>query len=80
MLIEIAFDILLDTGENVSVKALSKNEFERRKNFSFLRNIISEGIKIVWGGSRHLLREQKGGLMRGDKTCGENQCICKKIR
>jgi len=47
MLIEIAFDILLDTGENVFVKALSKNEFERRKNFSFLRNIISGDIKIV---------------------------------
>ena len=47
MLIETAFDILLNTGENISVKALSKDEFERRKNFSFLRNIISEGIKIA---------------------------------
>ena len=47
MLIEIAFDILLNTGENISVKALSKDEFERRKNFSFLRNVISEGIKIA---------------------------------
>lgn len=47
MLIEIAFDILLDTGENISVKALSKDEFERRKNFSFLRSVISEGIRIA---------------------------------
>jgi len=47
MLIEIAFDILLDTGENISVKALSKDEFERHKNFSFLRSVISEGIKIA---------------------------------
>jgi len=47
MLIEIAFDILLDTGENISVKALSKDEFERHKNFSFLKSVISEGIKIA---------------------------------
>jgi len=47
MLIEIAFDILLDTGENISVKTLSKDEFERRKNFSFLRSVISEGIRIA---------------------------------
>ena len=47
MLIEIAFDILLNTRENISVKALSKDEFERRKNFSFLRGVISEGIKIA---------------------------------
>ncbi|MDF2958233.1 MAG: putative nucleotidyltransferase [Candidatus Alkanophagales archaeon MCA70_species_1] len=47
MLIEIAFDILLDTGENISVKALSKDEFERYKNFSFLKSVILEGIKIA---------------------------------
>jgi len=46
-LIGIAFDILLETGENISVKALSKDEFERGKNFSFLRNVILEGVKVV---------------------------------
>lgn len=43
----IAFDILLETGENISVKTLSKDDFERRKNFSFLRNLISEGVKLA---------------------------------
>ena len=43
-LIGVAFDILLETGKNISVKVLSKNEFEDRRNFSFLRNIISEGV------------------------------------
>lgn len=47
VLIGIAFDILLETGENISVKALSKDEFERHKNFSFLKNVISEGVKVV---------------------------------
>ena len=46
-LIGIAFDIQLQTEENISVKALSKNEFEGRRNFSFLRNVISEGVKVV---------------------------------
>ena len=46
-LIGIAFDILLETEENISVKALSKDEFERHKNFSFLKNVISEGVKVV---------------------------------
>ena len=46
-LVGIAFDILRETRENISVKALSRDDFERRKNFSFLRNIISEGVKLV---------------------------------
>jgi len=46
-LIGIAFDILLETEENISVKALSKEDFERHKNFSFLRNVVSEGVKVV---------------------------------
>jgi len=46
-LIGIAFDILLETEKNISVKALSKEEFERRKFFSFLRNVILEGVKVV---------------------------------
>jgi len=46
-LIGVAFDILLETGKDISVKVLSKNEFEDRRNFSFLRNIISEGVKLA---------------------------------
>jgi len=46
-LVGLAFDVLLETRENISVKALSKEEFERHKKFSFLRNVISEGVKVV---------------------------------
>ena len=46
-LISIAFDILLVTGEDISVKVLSKNDFEARKSFSFLSNVLSEGVKIA---------------------------------
>ena len=46
-LIGIAFDILMQTEENISVKVLSKTDFDRNKNFSFLRNVISEGVKVV---------------------------------
>ena len=46
-LIGIAFDILLQTGENISVKAISKDDFERYKNFSFLSSVISEGVKVA---------------------------------
>ena len=47
VLIGIAFDILLETGNDISVKVLSKNEFEGRGNFSFLRNIVLEGVKLA---------------------------------
>jgi len=46
-LIGLAFDILLDTGENISVEVLSSKDFETRKSFSFLHNVLSEGVKIV---------------------------------
>jgi len=46
-LIGLAFDILLETKEHISVKVLSKDDFEGHKNFSFLRNVISEGIKVA---------------------------------
>jgi hypothetical protein len=38
---------LLETGEDISVKVLSQKDFEARKGFSFLRNVISEGVKIA---------------------------------
>jgi predicted nucleotidyltransferase len=46
-LIGIAFDILLQTEENIYVKVISKTDFDRNKNFSFLRNVILEGVKVV---------------------------------
>jgi len=38
-LIGVAFDILLETGSDISVKVLSKNEFEDRRDFSFRKSI-----------------------------------------
>jgi predicted nucleotidyltransferase len=46
-LISLAFDILLEMGEDISVKVLSSEDFEARKSFSFLHNVLSEGVKIV---------------------------------
>ena len=46
-LVGIAFDILLETGEDISVKALAKADFERGKNFSFLRHVVSEGVQVA---------------------------------
>ena len=46
-LIGLAFDILLETGDDISVKALSKADFERGKNYSFLRHVVSEGVQVA---------------------------------
>ena len=46
-LIGMAFDILLETGQDISVKVLSKDDFETYKSFSFLSNVLSEGVKIA---------------------------------
>ena len=46
-LIGIAFDILLETGSDLSVKVISSQDFQARKSFSFLRNVLAEGIKVA---------------------------------
>ena len=46
-LIGLAFDILLETGGNISVKVLSDQDFHARKSFSFLKNVLAEGVKVA---------------------------------
>lgn len=46
-LIGIAFDILLETGLDLSVKVISSSDFQARKSFSFLRNVLAEGVKVA---------------------------------
>jgi uncharacterized protein len=46
-LISLAFDILLETGGDLSVKVLSIQDFQARKSFSFLRNVLTEGEKVA---------------------------------
>jgi uncharacterized protein len=46
-LIGIAFDVLLETGGDLSVKVLSSRDFQARKSFSFLKNALAEGIKVA---------------------------------
>lgn len=46
-LISMAFDVFQDTGNNISVKVLSKDDFEAHKSFSFLRKVVSEGVTVV---------------------------------
>ena len=42
-----AFDIFMETGKNISVKFIFYDDFQRRKNFSFLKNVITDGVKIA---------------------------------
>lgn len=42
-----AFDILLETGKNISVKVISQEDLQRGENFSFLKNVINDGVKIA---------------------------------
>ena len=46
-LIGIAFDILMETGLDLSVKVISSSDFQARKSFSFLRNVLAEGVKVA---------------------------------
>lgn len=45
-LIGMAFRVLLKTHNDISVKVLSKRDFDAAVNISFIRNIRSEGIPI----------------------------------
>ncbi|MDP1553667.1 MAG: nucleotidyltransferase domain-containing protein [Methanobacteriaceae archaeon] len=42
-----AFDTFMKTGKNVSAKVISHNDFQLRKNFSFLKNVIADGVRIA---------------------------------
>lgn len=39
-------DVLVKTGEHISVKIKSKNYYEKSKNFSFFSNVDRDGILI----------------------------------
>ncbi len=43
----LAFDIFMDTGGDLSVKVLSSQDFQARKSYSFLRNVLTEGVKVA---------------------------------
>jgi hypothetical protein len=47
-LIGMAFEVLLKTGEDISVKVISHRDHENmiEMNTSFIRNIISDGVKL----------------------------------
>ena len=47
-LIGMAFEVLLKTGEDISVKVISQRDHENmiKMNTSFIRNIISDGVKL----------------------------------
>lgn len=46
-LIGLSFDILLETGGDLSVKVLSNQDFQARKSHSFLKNVLAEGAKLA---------------------------------
>ncbi|MBE8540655.1 nucleotidyltransferase domain-containing protein [Geoglobus acetivorans] len=41
----LAFDVLLDTGEHISVKILGSEDVQQKT--PFIRNVMREGIKIA---------------------------------
>jgi len=45
-LIGLAFDILMETGGDLSVKVLSSEDFQVKKSFSFLKNVLAEGVTV----------------------------------
>jgi predicted nucleotidyltransferase len=42
-----AFDTFIKTGKNVSAKVISHDDFHLRKNYSFLKNVMADGVKIA---------------------------------
>lgn len=42
-----AFDVFIKTKKDISVKVISHDDFQLKKNFSFLKNVITDGVKIV---------------------------------
>ena len=42
------FDILLETGEYLSVKIIHLKHYQRYSNFHFYKNVKKEGISIGW--------------------------------
>jgi predicted nucleotidyltransferase len=46
-LVGLSFDILLETGGDLSVKVLSDRDFQAHKSHSFLRNVLAEGAKLA---------------------------------
>lgn len=46
-LVGLSFDILLETGGDLSVKVLSDRDFQARKSYSFLRNVLAEGAELA---------------------------------
>lgn len=45
-LIGLAYDILLETGVNLSVKVLSRDDVERGRNSPFLKAVMAEGARV----------------------------------
>ena len=45
-LIGMAFKVLLKTHNDISVKVLSKRDFDASVNVSFIKNVKSEGVSI----------------------------------
>lgn len=46
-LIGMTFDILLKTGWDISVKVISEKDLLAHQKFSFIQEVLSEGIKIA---------------------------------
>lgn len=45
-----AIDIIFETDEVISARIMSVDDFNKTKNYSFLSNVLNEGVVIGWSG------------------------------
>ena len=46
-IIGMSFDVLMETGIDISPKYRSRRQFDEYCSFSFLQNVINEGVRIA---------------------------------
>lgn len=46
LLTGIAFDLLVETGDYLSIKVLSRADVRAHRHYSFLRNVAADGVAV----------------------------------
>ncbi len=46
LLTGLAFDLMVETGDHLSVKVLSRADVMACRNYSFLRNVAADGVAV----------------------------------
>ena len=51
----VVVDFILETGEVISPHIMSEDHFNKTKDFTFLQNVLSEGIVIIWNADELII-------------------------